>query len=298
MMLPNGHVLFISVQGFPPPLAAQMGYTGGGQLVSESLIEVDPATDQVVWAWHVADHNIQDVDHMLPNYGDPAQHPELIDINYGTPLDPAPGDIYHCNGIAYDAARDLIFLSCNNYSEVWVVDHSTTTAEAASHAGGARGKGGDLVYRFGNPRAWGNVAASRRFWTQHHPNFIAPGRPGAGNLLIFMNGLEDQRSIVYELALPAVLDHEPYDDNEPTVVWSWSHEDFYGNHLGGAQRLPNGNTLIAEGDFGYWEVTRTGQVVWKYDYEGTGIDEVPGAAVWRGYGIELDDPALAHLDLK
>ena len=235
---------------------------------------------------------------MLPSYGDPADHPELIDINYGTPLDVAPGDIYHCNGIAYDEARDLIFLSCNNYSEVWVIDHSTTKAEAASHAGGNYGKGGDLVYRFGNPLAWGNSVAPRRFWTQHDPNFIAAGLPGEGNMMIFMNGLQDEQSVVFELALPATFEMQSNSDTEPTVVWSWTDDAFYGDHLGGARRLPNGNTLIAEGDYGYWEVTSEGQVVWKYNYEGVGIEEVPGAAVWRGYGIEKDDPALAHLGLE
>jgi len=57
----------------------------------------------------------------------------------------------HANGIFYDPATDLIYMSVNFYSEVWVIDHSTTTAEAAGNQGGQFNRGGDLVYRFGNP---------------------------------------------------------------------------------------------------------------------------------------------------
>lgn len=295
-MLPNGNILFISVQGFDPVSAAAMGFDAGTMLISESLVEVDPATNEVVWRWNAADHFIQDHSEEAANYGDPAQHPELIDLNYGPALDFQAGDVFHANGIAYDAQRDLVFLSVNNYSEVWVIDHGTTTAEAA-------GAAGDLVYRFGNPQAWRNTAGQRLFWTQHHPNFIAEGLSGAGHLLIFMNGFPyhgrtTEQSVVFELILPAMLTQEPGVGNEPLVFWSWTHDDLYGHHLGGAQRLPGGNTLIAEGDYGYWEVTAAGQVVWKYDYEGEGIAEVPGAAVWRGYGIEKDDPALDALGLE
>lgn len=292
-MLPNGNILFIAVDGYDPVSAATMGYSAGTALLSESLIEVDPATQEVVWRWNAADHFIQDHDSETANFGDPAQHPERIDLNYGPVLDFQAGDVFHANGIAYDAGRDLVFLSVNNYSEVWVIDHATTTEEAA-------GSGGDLVYRFGNPEAWRNAAAARLFWTQHHPNFIAEGLPGAGHLMIFMNGFPYQgrtleQSVVYELALPGELTQAPGVANEPTVFWSWTHEDLYGHHLGSAQRLPGGNTLITEGDYGYWEVTGDGQVAWKYNYEGEGIEEVPGAAVWRGYSLEKNDPALGFL---
>ncbi len=292
-MLPSGNILFIAVDGYDPVTAASMGYAAGTMLLSESLIEVDPATNEVVWRWDAADHFVQDHDPAAASYGDPAQYPGRIDPNYGLVLDFQAGDVFHANGIAYDAERDLIFLSVNNVSEVWVIDHGTTTEEAA-------GPAGDLVYRFGNPEAWRNTAATRLFWTQHHPNFVAPGLPGAGHLMIFMNGRAIQgritdQSVVYELVLPAHLTQQPGVANEPTVHWSWTDPDLFGGHLGSAQRLPGGNTLIAEGDYGFWEVTATGEVAWKYRYEGEGIAEVPGAAIWRGYSIEKDDPALTHL---
>lgn len=295
-MLPSGNILFIAVDGYDPVTAASMGYAAGTMLLSESLIEVDPATSEVVWRWDAADHFIQDHDPEAASYGDPAQHPGRIDPNYGLVLDFQAGDVFHANGIAYDAQRDLIFLSVNNVSEVWVIDHATTTEEAA-------GPAGDLVYRFGNPEAWRNTAATRLFWTQHHPNFVAPGLPGESHLMIFMNGRAIQgrttdQSVVYELVLPPDLTQQPGVANEPAVFWSWTDPDLFGGHLGSAQRLPGGNTLIAEGDYGFWEVTAAGEVAWKYRYEGEGIVEVPGAAIWRGYSIEKDDPALTHLGVE
>ena len=65
-------------------------------------------------------------------------------------------------------------------------------------------------------------------------------------------------------------------------------ELFFGK-ISGAVRLSNGNTLICEGDFGYWEVTPEGEVVWKYGSE---------TNVWRGYGIEANDPRLNLLPLN
>jgi hypothetical protein len=37
---------------------------------------------------------------------------------------------------------------------LWVIDHQTTTAQAASHTGGRYNKGGDLLYRWGNPQTY------------------------------------------------------------------------------------------------------------------------------------------------
>jgi len=58
--------------------------------------------------------------------------------------------------------------------------------------------------------------------------------------------------------------------------------------LGGAVRLSNGNTLICEPDYGYWEVTPNNEVVWKY--KGTGN-------FWRGYFYNLDFTGLNNLGL-
>ncbi len=63
-------------------------------------------------------------------------------------------DWTHVNAVSYDSRLDQIMLSPREFNEVWIIDHSTTKAQAASHEGGKYGKGGDILYRWGNPRRY------------------------------------------------------------------------------------------------------------------------------------------------
>ena len=95
----------------------------------------------------------------------------------------------HTNSVAYNPELDQIMLSIHEFSEVWIIDHGTTTAEAASHSGGRRGKGGDLLYRWGNPRAYRTGSnVDQRLFAQHCAHWIPAGLPGAGHMLVFNNG--------------------------------------------------------------------------------------------------------------
>ena len=113
--------------------------------------------------------------------------------------------------------------------------------------------------------------------------------PGEGNLLIYVNGESVEQSSVYELDLPDTFDLQPNTDNEPQVVWSFTDPDMYFARLSGAVRLSNGNTLICEGDYGYWEVTPQGEVAWKYE---------SNVNMWRGYGYDLDFEGLDELGIS
>ena len=95
----------------------------------------------------------------------------------------------HVNAVAYNADLDQIALSSPNFSEIWIIDHSTTTEEAKGHTGGRWGKGGDILYRWGNPRAYKNgTSRDQRLFFQHNIQWIPRGLPGEGHLLVFNNG--------------------------------------------------------------------------------------------------------------
>jgi hypothetical protein len=185
-------------------------------------------------------------------------------------------DWNHVNAVSYNAKLDQIMISPREFNEVWIIDHSTTTAEAASHRGGRSGKGGDLLYRWGNPEAYrAGTKADQQLFSQHDAHWIPEGLPGAGHMLVFNNGggrPEGNHSSVDEVVLP-VDEHGNYGrDNGKAFgpdapYWSYVAEepaDFFAPLMSGAQRLPNGNTLICTGFSGeIFEVTPTKEVVWK-----------------------------------
>ena len=141
----------------------------------------------MVWRWRVWDHLIQDYDATKANYGNVAANPRLIDADGTESRIPAFWN--HMNSIDYNAALDQIMLSVRGNSEVWIIDHSTTTAEAAAHTGGKSGKGGDLLYRWGNPKAYGaGTQSDQELYQQHDAEWVSTGYPGAGNITVFNNG--------------------------------------------------------------------------------------------------------------
>ncbi|MCE9580264.1 MAG: aryl-sulfate sulfotransferase [Deltaproteobacteria bacterium] len=282
--LPDGHVLLVAWETVPDALARgrdPAALPAQGELWADHLVEIDPATDAIVWEWHLVDHLVQDRDAAKPAYGAIAAHPELVDINAAAR---PQNDWTHVNAVAYDAAQDEILLSVHNLNEVWVLDHGTTAAIAAGHTGGRRGRGGDLLYRFGNPAIAG-AAGEETLFGQHNAQWIAAGLPGAGHVLLFNNGRAGVRpySTVDEYALPT-------DGAAPTLTWRYiadPPESMFGSNISGAQRLPDGNTLVCVGPEGrLLEVTPGGATVWSY--------AVPGAmpAVFRATRIAGDHPAL------
>jgi Arylsulfotransferase (ASST) len=311
--MPNGNILMIVWEKKSAQEAVAAGRrpetVGKGSLLPDCIFEVQPAGKtggKIVWEWHVWDHLIQDHDQTKANFGDVAAHPELIDINFGegtmasivakkeeldklraigyvdsasTGRKPAPvrADWLHTNAVSYNADLDQIMLSSPEFNEIWIIDHSTTEAEAAGHAGGRSGKGGDLLYRWGNPRAYraGTVKDQKLFY-QHNAQWIPPGFPGEGHLLVFNNGRRrpgGAHSSVDELILPVTADghyeYKPgtaYGPDKP--VWSYAapkKADFYAEFISGTHRLPNGNTFICVGPSGtLFEVTPAKEIVWKY----------------------------------
>lgn len=277
--LPNGNVLCIVWESFLKSVAEENGRNpsrlSSDVLWFEAIFELKPKglnEADIVWKWSLLDHLVQDWDKTKKNYGDPSKHPELMDINF---MHRPNADWVHMNSVDYNPELDQIMVGSRTLSEFWIIDHSTTTEEAKGRTGGRSGKGGDILYRWGNPMVYrrGNLD-DRMLYSQHDAQWIPKGLPGAGNVLLFNNGIaktEQDFSSVDELEPPItkggiyeIKEDEPFG---PTEI-KWTFEDpgkLFSPRISGAQRLPNGNTLICSGTQQLLlEVTPAAAIKWIY----------------------------------
>jgi len=324
--LPNGNTLIIAWEykdneevlgaGRDPNLMAQ------NFLWPDHIVEVQPDSSSggtIVWEWHLWDHLIQDYDPSQFNYGIVSDHPELVDVNFVSNLPNSLGaDWNHINAVDYNEELDQIMLSVHHFGEIWIIDHSTTTQEAAGHTGGNSGMGGDLLYRWGNPQTYDRGdSTDQMLFGQHDAHWIVPGLPGEGNILIFNNGrtrLGGQYSTVDEIIPPVDQNGNYLLDPGSTygpdqLLWTYVDpvpSDFFSPNVSGSQRQPNGNTLICNGTWGrFFEVTNEGELVWLYvnpviasgpmPYE----DPIPSTqnSAFRVYRYAADYPGLEGRDL-
>jgi hypothetical protein len=348
--MPNGHILAIAWEGKSAKEANQAGrrpdLTPQAGIWPDMVIEIEPRPPndaRIVWEWHMWDHLIQNYDAGKSNYGVPSDHPELVDLNgekEASKLDPAElarlkalgyipagakasdigSDLFHMNAIKYNADLDQIVLSSPKFNEIWILDHSTTTDQARSHAGGRGKKGGDILYRWGNPHVYSRGGKEQQtLFGQHDIRWIEKGLPGAGHLLVFNNnvpGSDGPHSAIYEFAPPTrpdgsyfVPEKGPFGPSEP--VWKYeAGKSFHSPFISGARRLAGGNTLICSGADGrMFEVTPEGKIVWEFwdPYSG----EVKGAdgkqnqpvgdktfAVFRATKISPQHPAISGRTLR
>lgn len=310
--LPNGNILMIAWEAKTADQALAAGRDPSllkdGELWPDTILEVRPTPPRggdVVWEWHVWNHLVQDVDPAKANYGDVAAHPELVDLDYVVAGGPA--DWNHTNSVAYNADLDQIVLSVHEFGEIWILDHGTTTAEASGHTGGRYGCGGDLLYRWGNPQAYrAGGPQDQILFGQHDAQWIATGLPGQGHVLLFNNGLGrtgQSFSTVDEIELPLLPDGsytrpaagEAFLPERPT--WRYEADGFYSPNISGAQRLPNGDTLICEGASGHvFEVTSAGKIVWDYTnpFSASG-PRGPRNEVFKVRRYAPDDPAILQI---
>ena len=194
--LSNGNLLLLSADTKTPEEAVAAGanpdHVSPQGLRYDKVVEIKPTGidgGDIIWEWSVWDHLIQDYDPDQANYGVIADHPGRIDINsilklLHTHRYPRSYDWTHINAIDYNPDLGQIMLSPRHFSELWVIDRSITTEEAASEKG-------DLLYRWGNPRMHqaGTANDQQLFWA-HDTHWIPVGLPGEGNILVFNNGNE------------------------------------------------------------------------------------------------------------
>jgi hypothetical protein len=197
--------------------------------------EVDK-NGKTVWEWHVWDHI--------------GTGPNQFDINYKLPDPlgtPYPDfDWTHFNTCEYIPELDMLLLNSRNFSEFYLIDHKT----------------GEMVYRWGNPSAYGQGKrpswydnGDQKVFGEHNATWL-----GKNHIQVFDNGSErpeGNRSAVVEV-----------DITTGKIVWEYEAKmsnSFFSFRQGAAQRLPNGNVHITSTHGGHlFEVTKDKEVVWDY----------------------------------
>jgi hypothetical protein len=148
----------------------------------------------------------------------------------------------HGNTVAETADGNLL-VSFRNISHVFLIERAT----------------GNILWKLGNPP----------LAQQHDPRPLPNG-----NVLVFDNGTHRRDS---PATFSRVIEVDP---KTSEIVWRYQDRslfEFFSPYISGAQRLPNGNTLICEGCHGrIFEVTAGGEVVWEY--VNPHFYEEPGAA--------------------
>lgn len=127
---------------------------------------------------------------------------------------------------------------------------------------------------------------------QHHPTELANG-----NILLFDNGPHRGGG-----TFSRVLEVNPR-TNE--IEWKYLGDppiSFYSFHISGAERQPNGNTLVTEGAPGrLFEVTQDSEIVWEYvnpyRIPGTVTGAGTATSIFRAHRYAADHPALAGRNL-
>jgi len=230
--LPDGHYLYLAWEPVPESLRARIrgGIKGTefeqGAMFNDKLVEID-ATGRTVWEWHANDAMDADLDIVGPLY--------------------RREEWYHGNSL-WPLADGRIALTGRFTDSLLVVDRGT----------------GGIVFRFGSPSFLDAATGRIEYRTgrevlggPHDVREIPAGYPGAGNLTLYDNGTYTGESRVVEI------------DRAGRIVWQWSDGNdgrkHYSFHLGGAQRLRNGNTFVCDGANGRcFQVTPRGRIVWEY----------------------------------
>lgn len=248
-VLPNGNVLMIAYELKTQSELAAAGGTNTALtsgIWPEKIIEVQPTgatTGNIVWEWHIWDHLVQNVNSSKANYQTSiVNHPELLNINYLSQK-----DWLHCNGLDYNPVLDQIALSSHFMNEWYIIDHSTTTAEAASHSGGNSGKGGDFLYRWGNPAAY-QASGTKYLNVTHDVHWIPEGHPNAGRLVGFNNqGISTTQSCIDQVITPRVDYNYTITTGSaftPSIYDQRTSGFGYTSNEGSSEQLPNGNQLV------------------------------------------------------
>jgi len=232
-------------------------HTVGPDNVVGTQVEIwDPVTDRVTWEWS-SENSIAEgrLDPYIPGTEEPTT--------------------WASNSVSFvdDALGPAMYLSVVTTNEIWRVDRET---KQITHIIGHDHEF-TLLDREGK-----ELPASKWFYFQHDPEITADGR-----ILLHDNG-QGRPGPRYSRAVEFQVD---FDAMTLTQLWEWTEPDWHNLYLGDADRLPNGNVLIATGYF--WCLSgingnsslieinpESGDVVWRLDWN------QPYHAVYRSERID------------
>lgn len=303
--MPNGNVLVISWERkFKQELinaGRDTTLMPADELWPDFIREFDPIADSVVWEWHAWDHMIQDFDSTKENYGSVSEHPELIDINYDLNGHGGRPDFMHSNSIDYNPHLDQILLSVAYFDELWIIDHSTTTEEASTHTGGNMGRGGDLLFRWGNPRAYkkGDFDDQKLFF-QHDAHWIIDTTLTSNlyfnQIAVFNNRVGNNYSSI-NILQPDPDNYQGPNGEFPPEEFSLNlthpdKESLHSTSMSSVQILPNNNFLICASRSGYsFEMTSQQEIIWEYR-----LPMIYGNPIAQGTSLDLGDNMHFRID--
>ena len=276
--LPNGNVLVLAWEKKDSANAVNSGRDPNilidNELWPEHIVEIEPIYPNggtIVWEWHIWDHLVQDFDNTKSNYGVINEHPERMNIN--AHAGNGGKDWLHGNSIDYNESLDQIMISLRTLNEIIIIDHSTTTEEAKESIGGNSNKGGDILYRWGNPKNYDSgTLQDQKLFGQHDAHWIKTGLSEEGKIQIFNNNNPGDFSSIVVINPPIsgfnynlVGGNSFLPDNYFWEYKSTPDTTFFSGRISGSQMLPNNNTLICEGNSGhFFEINQNKEIVWEY----------------------------------
>ena len=287
--MPNGNILVMSHVAFSRDEVMHWGANDSGPTVQfEQLLELKPnledGSTEIVWTWNSWDHIVQDVDPARPNYGIVHEEVGKHDINQRR----ITGEHLHMNSVDYNPERDLVMVSAPRTSEIWVIDHGTTAEEAASSIGGRH----DARWLLDRPGSGGDITI--------HNN--TAGHISNAPEAISWN-LGTRYSSALEVDIPFGADgtiiREPGEPFKGEIRWKYQaypESTWFAPFLSAVERLPNGNTLIANShNMRIFEVTPDNEVVMDFVLEHLVPEELGhvGGRIWRAFKHPADYPGLA-----
>ena len=323
-VLPNGNILIIAVEKISLDQALSLGRDPetiqNDILWIETIVEIKPlgpTEGEIVWKWSFIDHLVQEFDSALPNYGNIKENLGKLNFNYSEWS--TDFDWVHLNGIDYNPELDQIIISSRHTEEIYIIDHSTNTEEAASSEGGNSNKGGDFLYRWGNPAAYNlGEPSDKMLFGPHDPQWISDHPNYEGMISIFNNGFNRIGGIDYssiDIISPPIDSQGVYietpGDNYGPLDLAWTFEanppeSFLANSVSGSHQLKNGNFIITHGPLGtIYEYTSEGEKTWEYRNPVTlsgpnpqgSFYPIPGGNLFNATKYESDFPGFLDKDL-